>query len=633
MREVERQNAWGRSGARFAKLAVPAFALTVGAYATSEPNLPSIEPLALTVRPLEAARTPAQTVRTVNPSVGHIASWISAAGAGAALGDLDGDGLMNDLCLVDPRSDTVSISTLSADSSIAAHLVRAVLDPGSDARAVAPMGCRLADLNDDGWTDVLVYYWGRPPMLFLNRREWRFESEELVPHSDASRDWYSNAGLIADLNGDGLLDIFIGNYFPEGSELLDPDSQRRVSMHSSFSRAYNGGTNRVLLQRRGMPGRFDLAAAPFAPDNARGWTLAVAAADLDGDLLPEIFVSNDFGPDRLFANRSSAAALTFEPISAATRKFREPLSHVLGRDSFKGMGVTLADLDNDADLDIVVSNITHRFGLFESHMLFLNHGSKDDPFVFHNASEELRTARTAFSWDNKVADLNNDGSPEVLQATGFVRGKVDRWPEIQEIALANDVLVPNPDNWPNLVDGDISGEAPRIVLTRAGAVGPFQNIAEVSGLDDIGVTRGIAVADIDGDGDLDWVEANQFAVSRLVINECQPCGAFLGLRLLRVRDATQPAVRHGLIPAHTVSGSTAIGASVSLALPTGERRVAFVDGGNGHSGQQSTDIHFGLAQPTSAAHTVEVTWRDFDGNVRTTTMEVTQTWQTLLLPS
>lgn len=371
----------------------------------------------------------------------------------------------------------------------------------------------------------------------------------------------------------------------------------------------------------------------FEPNYGQGWTLASASADFSGDLLPELFVANDFGPDQIFLNRSSNGRLQLEPRKARSKKFGEPLSHVLGRDSFKGMGVSIAELDNDGDLDIVVSNITQRWGLFETQMLFLNSGSEDDPLEFRNASEALATARTAFSWDNKIADLDNDGIPEILQATGFVRGKVDRWPEVQELALASDALIANPENWPNLAGGDISGEAPRIVFSREDTTSAFQNVAEASGIDDAGITRGIALSDIDGDGDLDWVEANHFADSRLLVNECAPCGPFVGLRLLRVRDLVLTKTLDGLKPAHTVGGTAAIGATVSFELPSGDRKTAYVDGGNGHSGQQSTDIHFGLAEKTLSPMHATIQWRDFQGNVRSITIKVYQKWQTILLPS
>lgn len=607
--------------------------MAFGYIATTNPVDKISKSLQITLRSLPPATPPLQEVRSVNPSVKHIATWISAAGASAALGDLDGDGLMNDLCLVDPRSDTVSIGTVSSDPSKSAHIVQGFLTPIGAVHAIAPMGCRIADLNSDGWSDVLVYYWGRMPALFENKGNWSFSASDILVSQKPVYDWYTNTAHISDFNGDGLLDIFVGNYFADDSELLDTESRRNVSMHASFSRAYNGGMNRILLQKSADPGNFELALDIFEPNNGQGWTLASASADLSGDLLPELFVANDFGPDQIFLNRSINGKLQLEPRKPDRKKFSEPLSHGLGRDSFKGMGVSIADLDNDEDLDIVVSNITQRWGLFETQMLFLNSGSEDNPLEFRNASEELATARTAFSWDNKIADLDNDGIPEILQATGFVRGKVDRWPEVQELALANDALSANPENWPNLEGGDISGEAPRVILSRKDTTSSFQNIAEASGIDDAGISRGIALADIDGDGDLDWVEANHFADSRLLVNECAPCGPFVGLRLLRVRGQVSSNNVDGLKAAHTVGGTVAIGATVSLELPSGDRKTAYVDGGNGHGGQQSTDIHLGLVGKTTTPINATIKWRDFEGNVQTTTIRVYQKWQTILLPS
>ncbi|WP_237730464.1 FG-GAP repeat domain-containing protein [Serratia marcescens] len=323
---------------------VPVLALIFGYLSTTYSVEEVSKSLPLTLRSLPPATAPLQKERSVNPSVRHIASWLSATGASAALGDLDGDGVMNDLCLVDPRSDTVSIGTVSSDPDKPAHVVHGFLRHLGTTQAIAPMGCRIADLNSDGWSDVLVYYWGRPPVLFENKGNWNFSASDILVAQKPGHDWYTNTVHFADFNGDGLLDIFVGNYFPDGSELLDTKSSRRVSMHSSFSRAFNGGMNRILLQKPGEPGKFEMAPDIFEPDYGQGWTLASAAADLTGDLLPELFVANDFGPDQIFLNTSSNGKLRLKPRKAQSKKLGEPLSHSLGNDSFKGMGVSIADI-------------------------------------------------------------------------------------------------------------------------------------------------------------------------------------------------------------------------------------------------------------------------------------------------
>jgi hypothetical protein len=537
----------GRPMFQTALLAVPLAAVALGFMVTRAPNPSSAEPLAFSVMPIAPAEDPVQSLREVNPSVDHIATWISSVGAGAAIADLDGDTHANDVCLVDPRSNSVSLHQVARADATSEPMVtllnhdRIATVGGApevpyEADKQAPMGCRLADVDGNGWTDALVYFWGRGPVAFLNLGAWTFEPHEVLGREGASLDWYTNTAVFSDLNGDGVLDIFIGNYFADGSELLDQGSSRTVSMNDSLSQALNGGRNYVLLGRPGFPDvSFELVADAFPDDYSLGWTLAAAAADVNGDSLPELYVANDFGPDRFFVNRSVDGTLALENVNGGSKGISNPRSTMIGRDSFKGMGVSIADVDRDGHYDIYVSNITQQFGLFETQLLFLGEGQTDDGVpIFRPGAEALGLARTAFAWDNKVGDLNNDGRAELLQATGFVRGAVNRWPEIQELALANDSLIADPSVWPDLTGADISGEAPRVVMAPT-EDGRYANIAEASGLDDGGVMRGIALADIDGDGDLDWIEANQWADARLVVNDCDECGAFIGLRILRAR--------------------------------------------------------------------------------------------------
>src|SRR5215471_3196214 len=246
----------------------------------------------------------ARSYRNVNARLERINGWISTVGAGIALGDLDGDGLSNDACLVDPRTDDVIITPVPGTGEryrpFALNAAPLAYDPSS----MAPMGCLLVDLNEDGLRDVVVYYWGRPPIAFLRRSEAQsaslsrasFVPQELVPGGER---WYTNAGLVADIDGDGHADLIFGNYFPDGSVVLGKAGP--IEMHTSMSRAANGGSKPVLLWKSASAG--DTPSVQFSRTAnldlvlGHGWTLAMAACDIDGDLRPDIYIANDLGPD------------------------------------------------------------------------------------------------------------------------------------------------------------------------------------------------------------------------------------------------------------------------------------------------------------------------------------------------
>ena len=265
----------------------------------------------------------ARTLRRVHPDYRHIDAWISSVGAGAALGDFDGDGIDNDLCLVDPRGDAPAIMPVPGTGARYAPITLATPGP---AQPTAPMGCLITDLDEDGAMDALVYYWGRVPVGFLHR------GDRMVPFETAAPErWFSNAGLVADVDGDGHLDIVIGNYFPDGSRVLDDAATEPAVMQDSMSRAYNGGSKRFLLWQRRDGDRvvYRDADARLGDVVGHGWTLALGARDLDGDLRPEIYIANDFGPDRLLHNLSGPGVLRFE-VMTGRRRFTDPRSKVLG---------------------------------------------------------------------------------------------------------------------------------------------------------------------------------------------------------------------------------------------------------------------------------------------------------------
>ena len=570
---------------------------------------------------LPAAPGEKHSERIVHPRLQRFSAWISAVGAAVALADIDGDGLSNDMCWVDTRTNLAQVAPAPATGDRYAAFILEPAPLGYDPATMAPMGCLPGDFNADGLTDLLVYYWGRPPIIFLQREapatEPRslsrslFRPVDLVPTLER---WYTNAVTQADFDGDGRIDLMIGNYFPDGSNLLDPHATNPAEMQGSMSRADNGGHNHLFLGQGGTGGGeptalFQEAKGVLEGRADTGWTLALGAADLDGDLLPELYVVNDFGPDVLLHNRSHPGDVHFAPLYGR-KTFTTPSSKVLGRDSFKGMGIDFADLNGDGRLDIYVSNLAAEFALEESHFVWMSTGDVASmragiaPYV--DAGEPLGLSRSDWSWDCRFFDFDNDGVPEAIQATGFARGSTNRWPQLHELALGNDNMLHRPGAWPRLQAGDdLSGHArnPFFVRGPSGLLRSRRRRSTSRRLDEPrsrrrGCRRRRSTGFRGGE-----------SVGRPV---------FLPQRKPRRRQALELDVRLPVEsePRATVRSSPAIGAVVTLTMPDGKQRVEQVDGGTGHSGKRSPEIHFGLGALSSAtALRVDIAYRDRTGTI------------------
>lgn len=594
-----------------------------------------------------------RTQREVHPSLKHVASWVSATGAAVALNDLDGDGLSNDVCLVDPRTDRVTIAPAPGE---APRYEPFVLDAGAlyDPSRMAPMGCLPGDFNEDGLTDLLTYYWGRTPLAFLARARQAgparltadgYKAQEVVPGGER---WYTGAATAADLDGDGHLDLALGNYYADGARILDAGGAGTEELQHSMTRAFNGGRSRLLRWERATAGADPSVAFRVVEDYVEGtrderervthgWTLALAAADLDGDLLPELYFANDFGPDRLLLNRSRPGEIRFAVLDGI-KTFTSPNSKVVGRDGFKGMGVDFGDLNGDGLFDIYVSNIAAEYALEESHFVYLSTGETARmkkgvaPYVDHG--EALGLSRSGWGWESKLADLNNDGVNEALQAVGFLKGETNRWPELHELAMGNDQLLSHPQSWPSFQPGDALSDHNHNPFFVRAADGRFYDLAPELGLDRPGVSRGIALADVNGDGRLDYAVADQWDGSDLYVNESPSPGSFLGLhlRLPLAGEAAGPTRVCGGRPSAAQPGRAAVGAFVSVAAPGGRKLVAQVDGGNGHSGKRGPEVIFGLGRAAADAKVpAEVSWRDTEGRAHKQTFLLSPGWHTLTL--
>lgn len=426
---------------------------------------------------------------TFDKRLEHIMPQVASMGAAVAVADFDRDGWQDFYVTNSAEGGQNHLYRNQGDGAfkdVAAEMGVA------DVNRVGgvSMGAIWGDYDNDGYEDLFLYKYGRPE-LFHNERGHGF-----VPVGERAglpRWVNANSAVWLDYDGDGRLDLFLAGYWPENVDLWNLDTTR--VMPESFEYAENGG-RKYLFHNRG-DGAFDEVSASVGIDSRR-WTLAVAAADLDGAGHPDLFLANDYGISQLYANRSGKR---FEEIGRAAGVGLTPKS---------GMNASFGDVFNDGRLSIYKTNISEPGVLVQGNDLWAPKKQPAGTLEYENLASSLGVDLGGWSWGAQFGDLNNDGTLDLYLVNGYVSAgeRTSYWYDFAQIAVGHSAIIADALNWPPMKGRSLSGYQRKRVWINDG-FGRFTDVAQAVGATDVYDGRAVALADLSNRGVLDVIVANQ----------------------------------------------------------------------------------------------------------------------------
>jgi hypothetical protein len=459
------------------------------------------------------------------------------SGGGASAGDLDGDG-WDDIVLCGGNG--CSAFRNLHDGTFEDVTAASGLGVDGEARMAV-----IADFDNDGDRDVFVTYARDSNRLFANQGQGLFRDVTSASGLERSGD-VSGPAVAVDVDGDSLLDIYVGNF---GDYLAG-------STPWQIQAADNAMPNRLYRNLGDL--RFeDVSETAGVGDT--GWSQALSHCDVDRDGDQDLYVANDFGRNELLLNDGTGHFSSAGGVTGSD-------------DAYHGMNVSFADLNRDLLADIFVTNIwswsTIDQRVDESNTLLLS--EKRDGLLAYQRYEdaEFLSHDTGWSWAAEFFDYDLDGDDDLFMANGFTDyltfTQMRQHPEI-----AGAFYPTNNGNEPNW-------------LLRQDAAMRFTKVESSVELDGIN-SRAAALLDFDRDGDLDLVVSTFHSTARLFRNDAPAPDA----RWLSVELVGDPERGVNL---------DAIGAQVVATDGAGLQVWRAVTGGDAYLSQQSHALQFGLGK-------------------------------------
>ena len=409
------------------------------------------------------------------------------------------------------------------------------------------LGVCAADYDNDGDLDLYLNNYG-PNVLYRNNGDGTFtDVTELAGVGDGDK---VGAGVcFLDVDADGDLDLYVGNYIKFSYEMHVPRMQKGVSFYRS-PREYPPEPD--TLFRNNGDGTFTDASEDSGVAAHVGMCMGMICADYDNDGDTDVFVGNDVSENFLLQNDGSGRFAEVALMSGA--------AYDVAGIPQGTMGVDCGDYDNDGWLDFFTTAYAR-----ESTVLYRNSGEGffEDVTVIAGANAR---AIPPVKWGDAFVDFDNDGHRDLFIACGH--------------------FDPNAE----LIDDTATYRTPNILLRNTGD-GRFVDVSQRSGEGMLvrASSRGTAFGDLDNDGDLDVVILNSRAGPTLLRNDSAPENHWIQVRLRGVQ-----------------SNRDGVGARV-IVTAGDLTQIDEVHSGRAYQSHYGMRLHFGLGK-RDRVDRVEVRW-------------------------
>jgi hypothetical protein len=429
------------------------------------------------------------------PTKDHI---LESGGNGVALLDYDGDGLL-DIYLVTAPELSPTRERIAHRNALYRNLGGWKFEDVSNQAGVNAAswgnGVCAGDFDGDGQLDMYVTNWGGN-FLFRNRGDGTFE--EVAARAGVAAGGWSTGCTFFDADADGDLDLYVARYV---------DTTWDAVVRAQRTLTWRNGP-RIMVGPAGLPGEADLffenvgngrfvesAATHGLLDPGLAYGFGVVATDYDDDGFVDLFVANDSNPNFLYHNLGNGR---FESVGVAAGVAVNGDARAQA-----GMGADAGDYDGDSRMDLVLTTFAH-----DRNTLYRN----IDGRRFEDASAAAGLAARTFvrmGWGTAFLDADLDGKLDLFFANGHIFADVDQFPQLGETYRQKNQLLLN------------VGTHFRDVSDKAGG-----------GLQIARVGRGLAVGDLDNDGDPDLAVSNMDDVPTLLENRQSTGRHWVGFRVV-----------------------------------------------------------------------------------------------------